>query len=389
MQWTSKKRSINPISTDTEIKLLSSAHLKSPENQSILLKLVELLVLDNKIVTAIELCEEHFKIYSENAEVYLTLAYLYHKEGRLENLEHIAKLSSASATRVEVQLFIANAYARQNNTLEAISYLQTVKNYHSLNIPCLRLLLDSYVFLDKPNAVCKIYRSLSLTQQADSGLVSHYLKALFKLEDISKINQLLNHDKLIKQYSLDNASHIDCTELNQELSQYFITHHRRQFEPGNHTTRHGDQIHFEGNWHRSTKILESKIKACLETYLAETEFATDATHQCYSLQMWANILGNGGHQISHIHPDALISGVYYISTPKSLKSEDTLTHREGWLVFSQAESQKQKYVKPEEGLLVLFPSYFFHETVPIKYNESRICVAFDVVKEQPTLELTP
>ena len=40
-----------------------------------------------------------------------------------------------------------------------------------------------------------------------------------------------------------------------------------------------------------------------------------------------------------------------------------------------------KAVRPEEGLLLLFPSYFYHGTVPFEAAEPRISIAFDVLPE--------
>jgi len=36
-------------------------------------------------------------------------------------------------------------------------------------------------------------------------------------------------------------------------------------------------------------------------------------------------------------------------------------------------------VKPERGMLVLFPSFFWHGTVPFGGNGTRLTVAFDAV----------
>jgi hypothetical protein len=38
-------------------------------------------------------------------------------------------------------------------------------------------------------------------------------------------------------------------------------------------------------------------------------------------------------------------------------------------------------VRPELGLLVLFPSYFWHGTLPFHSEQPRLTVAFDVVPE--------
>jgi hypothetical protein len=40
-------------------------------------------------------------------------------------------------------------------------------------------------------------------------------------------------------------------------------------------------------------------------------------------------------------------------------------------------------VRPEVGMLVLFPSYFWHGTVPFSSKQTRLTVAFDVVPDHP------
>jgi hypothetical protein len=39
----------------------------------------------------------------------------------------------------------------------------------------------------------------------------------------------------------------------------------------------------------------------------------------------------------------------------------------------------QRHVQPTPGTLVLFPSYFWHGTIPFNTTDERITVAFDVV----------
>jgi hypothetical protein len=33
---------------------------------------------------------------------------------------------------------------------------------------------------------------------------------------------------------------------------------------------------------------------------------------------------------------------------------------------------------PEEGLMYMFPSYFYHRTIPFDSEQKRICIAYDV-----------
>jgi hypothetical protein len=40
-------------------------------------------------------------------------------------------------------------------------------------------------------------------------------------------------------------------------------------------------------------------------------------------------------------------------------------------------------VQPAEGRLVLFPSYMWHGTLPIRGDEPRMTIAFDAVTDRP------
>jgi hypothetical protein len=61
--------------------------------------------------------------------------------------------------------------------------------------------------------------------------------------------------------------------------------------------------------------------------------------------------------------------------------------RQGWITFGQSNLRLGEHdeiahaVQPEEGLLVLFPSYMFHGTVPFESDQPRTTIAFDVVPD--------
>jgi tetratricopeptide (TPR) repeat protein len=87
---------------------------------------------------------------------------------------------------------------------------------------------------------------------------------------------------------------------------------------------------------------------------------------------WGVILRDRGHQKRHVHPEGVISGVVYLKTPLLTSSAAT---SEGNLVFSLRENCE---IIPEVGKVVIFPSYLAHETVEIRGDEERICIAFNV-----------
>ncbi len=59
--------------------------------------------------------------------------------------------------------------------------------------------------------------------------------------------------------------------------------------------------------------------------------------------------------------------------------------RQGWLSFGESNldlgerDRPSRLVQPAAGKLVLFPSYFWHGTVPFTSDDTRLTIAFDVV----------
>jgi uncharacterized protein (TIGR02466 family) len=97
---------------------------------------------------------------------------------------------------------------------------------------------------------------------------------------------------------------------------------------------------------------------------------------------WSVLLKPGGFHASHFHPGGWLSSAFYVELPQAALDGP---RREGWIQFGQPPSATspplgpQHFVRPEPGLLVLFPSYMWHATVPFTTPESRLTIAFDVL----------
>ena len=78
--------------------------------------------------------------------------------------------------------------------------------------------------------------------------------------------------------------------------------------------------------------------------------------------------------MSHIHDDGRLSGVYYVSVPKT----SSVNPRAGCLVLVSSEHNGPSVdppwgtrdVHPVPGRLVLFPSYIPHATIPDEIDRS-------------------
>lgn len=97
---------------------------------------------------------------------------------------------------------------------------------------------------------------------------------------------------------------------------------------------------------------------------------------------WSVKLTGGGNHVNHIHSEGWISSAYYASVPPETRAGDS---KAGWIKFGEppfptrTDTSPQKWIQPEAGILVLFPSYLWHGTEPISGNATRVTAPFDVV----------
>jgi tetratricopeptide (TPR) repeat protein len=100
---------------------------------------------------------------------------------------------------------------------------------------------------------------------------------------------------------------------------------------------------------------------------------------------WSVRLRTSGFHTNHVHPRGWISSACYIELPDSMSPGNT---QEGFLTFGELgivtspTLSAEHSIRPSPGMLVLFPSYLWHGTVPFSSSQARLTVAFDAVPEQ-------
>ncbi len=98
---------------------------------------------------------------------------------------------------------------------------------------------------------------------------------------------------------------------------------------------------------------------------------------------WSVRLKRGGFHVNHVHPEGWISSAYYAEVPDEVEDASS---KNGWIKFGEPRypvsgAVAERYIQPKQGRLVLFPSYMWHGTMPIRGDEPRMTIAFDVVTE--------
>jgi uncharacterized protein (TIGR02466 family) len=141
--------------------------------------------------------------------------------------------------------------------------------------------------------------------------------------------------------------------------------------------------------------LKNLIKSSLDQYFphyykAHTGKVRGVNQEKFDFKLWGwyTILSEHGWNSPHIHPRSLISGVFYVKTPDTVQN-NTARNYSGWFGLSDPRQGSQQwplseqmthvYIQPQEGTLILFPSYLTHFVSPFNSKESRISIAFNIV----------
>jgi uncharacterized protein (TIGR02466 family) len=112
--------------------------------------------------------------------------------------------------------------------------------------------------------------------------------------------------------------------------------------------------------------------------------------------MWANISPRYGYNRSHIHPNVLWSGVYYVQAPPDGGRIYFTDPRAQVLILTpryapdaprKAEAWSEVYYEAIEGRLILFPSWLAHEVEPNLCDREgpagdRISISFNLYQKR-------
>jgi uncharacterized protein (TIGR02466 family) len=224
-----------------------------------------------------------------------------------------------------------------------------------------------------------------------SSILGYEYHALYELGEEAAARRLVDFDRMVFAETLPVPPEFGTlAEFNTALATDLGAHPSLRWEPTGKTTRGGHQsANLVEQPTPMTRIFERMVRQKLDDFIPT--LPTEPLHpffgrkpKTYGLHMWATILDTGGHQDAHIHAAGWLSGVYYVKLPQTIGR--TEQDNAGWIEFGRApieyplrRAPQVKTVQPRSGLLILFPSYFFHRTIPFPAGGQRISIAFDII----------
>ncbi len=250
---------------------------------------------------------------------------------------------------------------------------------------------DTYLKLGECDAALAIANDFLDAHPGDITMLAFKAAALNEAKDTEGLRHLADFARVVRPMQIAPPDgYSDIAAFNTALSDFVLNHPTLILAPASYSTmngRHTSELMAtpEGPMRDFVRV----IGAAVDRY--RDAVPVDPGHPWLAqrpdktkLVGWSVVMDSQGHQLSHIHPSGWLSGVYYPKLPDVIADDDPA--HEGWIEFGRttdhyfgSEVPDVHLIKPREGLMVLFPSYFYHRTIPFTSDQHRISIAFDVV----------
>jgi len=234
-------------------------------------------------------------------------------------------------------------------------------------------------------------RALALSP-GNSGALAIKSAALLELGRMDDMAELVDFDRLIEKLEFTAPDgYSDLNDFNESLCAYCLAHPSLVYEPSDKTTKKGHQtgnLSLDPDTGPVGRLIEMINKAVRDY---QASHPVDPSHPFlaqrpsrWNIDIWSTILGSQGHQMPHIHRSGWLSGCYYANIPDVIAADSG--DAAGWIEFGRPQEHPHAQAKPvvrsyqpNEGMAVLFPSYFYHRTKPFESDDKRISIAFDII----------
>jgi len=188
---------------------------------------------------------------------------------------------------------------------------------------------------------------------------------------------------MIKEYYFPTPIYIKDIDINTEIEKNIIEWSKK--EKGILRTN-------VKGWHSSTDMHLKKEYLSLinELVKMQKEIYIDQHLDGEPIlgNMWANINQQGAYNKTHIHPNSLWSGVYYVKTPENCGNLYIEDPRLGSDFISpkrkknnEKEFWKTVNYRPIAGRIIMFPAWLSHGVEINLSNDIRISVSFNFIQK--------
>ncbi len=238
--------------------------------------------------------------------------------------------------------------------------------------------IETDLALGRGEAAARKGEALSAAHPQDH-YVTALLAAAWRMTGDPRHGQLYDYGRLVKTYRIAAPQGwVTLEAYLADLERALDRLHGALTHPVGQSVRHGSQTMRALMDYPDPEIaaLFQVVDAPIRAHIA----ALGEGGRGYDIAgAWSVRLNRQGFHTDHVHPEGWLSSAFYVRLPDA-------PGREGWLKFGEPGTptrpplEAEHFIKPEPGMLVLFPSYMWHGTVPFAADGTRLTCAFDVVR---------
>ena len=174
----------------------------------------------------------------------------------------------------------------------------------------------------------------------------------------------------------------DYVKINKELEKYIYK--LKKSDPK------GTNKSNAGGWHSSDFVIQDN--APIQNFISKfnnllpdifiNQMGVDKKLKI--LNMWSVVNGKNTFNTKHNHPNSYFSSAYYVKTNENSGHIKFFDPKEVKTMYSPGIGKLNEFstnivrIKPEEGKLLLFPSYLHHSVEENVSDEDRIVISFNL-----------
>ena len=285
------------------------------------------------------------------------------------------------------QVMAADLASRIGRTEAAVAHAEAAAARDPQNPMARAMLAQTTLAAGRPERAAAVLEALIPSRPFDQHLLALQGTAWRMLGD-PRAKALFDYGSLVRRWRLRTPqgwggldAYLADLAAGLKGEHAFLTH------PFEQSVRHGSQASdILKAQHPAIRAFPQALEPVVREHLAALGRAPDVvrrrnTGQARLNGIWSVLLRPSGFHANHVHPDGWISSACYVELPPAVAQEG----REGWIQFGEPGVPTspalgpEHFVKPEPGMVVLFPSYMWHGTVPFRGPEGRLTIAFDLV----------
>jgi uncharacterized protein (TIGR02466 family) len=348
------------------------------------------LTKDNDLILAIKYAQQCLK---EDSNFHLALhciSLVYQKLN--ENEKSLAFINQAidkdklNAKYLYTKAEVLNSLGFNNKSIKQLNKILKINKENNL---AHRLKGIINLQINKlPKSEKHLKKAIKL-DNTDQRAIAYYAVSKLAQNKNEEVKEFLALGTFVKEFYFKPQPAYDNLSLfNLDLEKDIKNHSLLRREPKGLAARNGyltDNIFADKT--KSIKLFKKLLLEKIQEYI--NSLPVDMKHHMlrhktneYKISSWATLVQGDGFIDKHIHEESWISGAYYCKVPKIINSTKK---QEGYFEYGCIPheikidiTKENNYVKPEEGKLVIFPSYLYHQTIPHTTSEDRISIAFDL-----------